>query len=63
MENFETTLSLAEKSLNSIRGIFDREDIENKLKELEQLTLKENFWKDKNLVKKTVKQKKYLKIF
>ena len=29
-----------------------------KLKELEQISLKENFWKDKKLVKKTVKQKK-----
>ena len=29
-----------------------------KIKELEQISLKENFWKDKNLVKKTVKQKK-----
>ena len=30
----------------------------NKIKELEKISLKENFWKDKNLVKKTVKQKK-----
>ena len=29
-----------------------------KIKELELNTFKENFWKDKNLVKKTVKQKK-----
>ena len=33
-------------------------DIENKITELEQISLKENFWKDKTLVKKTVKQKK-----
>ena len=39
-------------------GIFDKEDIETRLKKLEQTTLEENFWKDKNLVKKTVKQKK-----
>jgi peptide chain release factor 2 len=39
-------------------GIFDREDIENRIKELEKISLKENFWRDKNLVKKTVKQKK-----
>jgi len=39
-------------------GIFDKKDIENKLKELEKTSLKENFWKDKQLVKKTVKQKK-----
>jgi peptide chain release factor 2 len=39
-------------------GIFDKKDVENKLKELEKTSLKENFWKDKQLVKKTVKQKK-----
>ena len=39
-------------------GIFDSKDVEHKLKELEQVALKENFWKDKDLVKKTVKQKK-----
>ena len=32
--------------------------LEKKIKELEQISQKENFWKDKNLVKKTVKQKK-----
>ena len=60
MENFETILSNSEKSLDNIRGIFDREEVEVKLKELEQITLEENFWKDKILVKKTVKQKKIL---
>ena len=30
----------------------------NKLQEIDQILQKENFWKDKNLVKKTVKQKK-----
>ena len=39
-------------------GIFDKENIDKKLKELEKISLKEDFWKDKNLVKKTVKQKK-----
>ena len=39
-------------------GIFERENIEKKLKEFEVISSKENFWKDKNLVKKTVKQKK-----
>jgi peptide chain release factor 2 len=38
-------------------GIFDDHDVENKLKDLEKTLLKENFWKDKELVKKTVKQK------
>jgi len=32
--------------------------VESKLKELEQASLKENFWKDQNLVKKTVAKKK-----
>ena len=39
-------------------GIFDKQDVETKLKELEKTLLKQNFWKDKALVKKTVKQKK-----
>ena len=56
MENFETILASAEKSLNNIRGIFDNERVEFKIKELEKVSLKENFWKDKNLAK-TVKQK------
>ena len=60
MENFENLLSSTEKSLENIRGIFDKEKVETKLKELEQVSLKENFWKDKDLVKKTVKQKKIL---
>ena len=49
---------ITERSLKNIRGIFDKENIEAKIKELEKISLKENFWKDKNLVKKTVKQKK-----
>ena len=36
-----------------------RENIEKKLIELEELTSKENFWKNQNLVKKTLKQKKF----
>ena len=40
-------------------GIFDKENIENKLKELEKISSNENFWKDQNLVKKIVKQKKF----
>ncbi len=34
--------------------------MESKIKELEKISLKDNFWKDKDLVKKTVKQKKNL---
>ena len=58
MESFETLFLATKKSLNNIRGIFERENIEKKLKEFEVISSKENFWKDKNLVKKTVKQKK-----
>ena len=32
MENFETILISAEKSLNNIRGIFDNEKVEFKIK-------------------------------
>ena len=39
-------------------GIFDQQKVEAKLKDLEKTLAQENFWKDKNLVKKTVKQKK-----
>ena len=39
-------------------GIFDKNQVELKLKNIEKELLKENFWKDKNLVKKIIKQKK-----
>ena len=39
-------------------GIFDQQKVEARLKDLEKTLAQENFWKDKNLVKKTVKQKK-----
>ncbi len=39
-------------------GIFDKHNVKSKLAELEQTLLQKNFWKDKELVKKTVKQKK-----
>ena len=63
MENFENILVATEKSLKNIRGIFDKEKVEIKIEELEKITLKENFWKDKNLVKKTVKQKNFRRYF
>ena len=59
MENFESIFNQVMKSLTSIRGIFDKENKEKKVKELEQISSKENFWKDQRLVKKTVKQKKF----
>ena len=63
MENFDTKLEVTEKSLNNIRGIFDKEKITTRIQELEKITLKENFWKDKELVKKRLNKKKFLKIF
>ena len=63
MQNFESKLMIVEKTLNNIRGIFDKNKVELKLKEIEKSLLKENFWKDKNTVKKTVKLKKYMKVF
>ena len=48
MENFDTILTISERSLNNIRGIFDKENVEEKIKELEQISLKKNFWKIKS---------------
>ena len=47
MENFESILLITEKSLGNIRGIFDKENIENKIKELDIISSKENFGKIK----------------
>ena len=44
--------------LKILGGIFDKEKVEIKIEELEKNYFKREFWKDKNLVKKTVKQKK-----
>ena len=52
MQNFENKLISAEKSLSNIRGIFDKNNVESKLKDLEKELLKENFWKDKSLKQK-----------
>ena len=51
-------LVLQKKPLRILGGIFDKNKIELKLKELNETLSKENFWKDKKLVSKTVKQKK-----
>ena len=45
-------------SLKILGGIFDKNQVEIKLKNIEKELLKENFWKDKDLVKKIIKQKK-----
>ena len=39
-------------------GIFEKNEVEIKLKKIEGIILKENFWKDKDHAKKTIKQKK-----
>ena len=44
-------------------GIFDKNDIQNRLDGLGKSLLKENFWKDKKLVKQTVKKKNFMRIF
>ncbi|MDC0952671.1 peptide chain release factor 2, partial [Pelagibacteraceae bacterium] len=58
MQNFENKLIVTEKTLNNIRGYLDKHNVETKLKELNHTLLQKDFWKDKELVKKTVKQKK-----
>ena len=63
MENFINKFELAKKSLNNVGGIFDKNKVKSKLNELEKTLIQENFWKNKSLVKKTIKQKKFTKIF
>ena len=58
MESFENKFIRTENILKNIRGIFDKNQVEIKLKNIEKELLKENFWKDKDLVKKIIKQKK-----
>ena len=47
MENFEDKILKVEKTLSNIRGIFDKNKVESKLKELDKALLNENFWKNK----------------
>ena len=44
-------------------GTFDKNNVEAKLFDLEKTLQSENFWKDQAKVKKTVKQKKFMKKF
>ena len=60
MENFEDKILKVEKTLSNIRGIFDKNKVEFKLKELDKALLNENFWKNKSLATTTIKQKKIL---
>ena len=53
--------SLQQRKLLKISGgIFDKNNVKSKLEDLEKTSQKENFWKDKELVKKTIRQKKIL---
>ena len=56
MQNFESILAASEKTLENI-SIFDKNKVNLKLKEIENTLQNEQFWKDKALVKKTVKKK------
>ena len=58
MQNFENKLSKASNSLKNIRGILETNKVELRLKEIEETLQEDNFWKNKELVKKTIKQKK-----
>ncbi len=44
--------------LKILGGIFDKNQIRDKLEDLEKKLQEENFWKNKDIVKKTIKQKK-----
>ncbi len=46
------------KPLKILGGIFEKKDVKSKLIHIEKTLLKEDFWKDKTKVKKTVKEKK-----
>ena len=49
---------MLKKYLVVLGGIFDQNNIEKKLQEIEKKILQKNFWEDKDLVKRTVQQKK-----
>ena len=49
---------MLKKYLVVLGGIFDQNNIEKKLQEIEKIILQKNFWEDKDLVKRTVQQKK-----
>ena len=53
MQNFENKLiKILKRPLNNIRGIFEKNKIESKLKDIEKTLLNKNFWKDQKKVKK-----------
>ena len=60
MLNFENNLELAKKPLKISGGIFDKNKVEEQIKQFEKTLLQENFWKDKNSAQKIVRQKNTL---
>ena len=40
-------------------GIFDKENVQVKFKELEKISSQDDFWKNQSLVKKTLKKKNF----
>ena len=48
MQNFDEKLNVVEKILESIRGIFDQNDVKKKLEEIEKKFFKKIFGKIRN---------------
>ena len=46
MQSFETILIQTSKILENIRGIFEKNNIQQKLDKISKEINKENFWKD-----------------
>ena len=63
MQNFENKMKILKKLWVISGGIFDQQKVEAKLKDLEKTLAQENFWKDKNLVKKKLNKKKIWRYF
>ena len=51
MQNFETIIQMLKRSLKSVRGIFDKNNIESKVRDLENYFWKKIFGKIKILLK------------
>ena len=58
MEKFENKLAKIEKTLKNIRGIFESNDISEKLQDIEKI-LDQNIWKDNLKAKKILKEKNF----
>ena len=53
-------MSILKRLLKILGGIFEKNNIENKIKEFDQKISEENFWKDKLTAQKILKEKKFL---